>query len=176
MLLEARPQIARFPRAQAGGSSCRLGTCAKASAGKRSGTSGQRIGQASLPWALAGAAGLLLRPPTPRQPCRPRLENQPGQGYAVTMVAHQLARAVSSLGMRGPVCELAPGLNGSGSRAGEPAASRDPDGLSLQPVRGTTVIPCVIERAEGQRRSALIPGGCLDTRSGFCLYGEGQAG
>src|SRR6266403_253444 len=42
--------IARFPRVQDVASSCRLVTCARASAGKRSGTSGATIGNAHLTW------------------------------------------------------------------------------------------------------------------------------
>jgi transposase len=59
--LYAIPTIDRFPRVQDVVSSCRLVKCAKASAGKRYGTSGAKIGNASLKWAFSEAAGLLLR-------------------------------------------------------------------------------------------------------------------
>ena len=55
------PEITRFPRVQDVVSSCRLVTGAKASAGKREGTSGTQIGQASLTWAFSEAAVLFLR-------------------------------------------------------------------------------------------------------------------
>jgi hypothetical protein len=48
--------IERFPRVQEFASSGRLVKCAKASAGKRSGTSGANIGKAHLKWAFSEAA------------------------------------------------------------------------------------------------------------------------
>src|SRR5512132_4437126 len=54
-------QIDRFPRVQDFASSCRLVKCAKESAGKRSGTSGTKIGNAHLKWAFSEAAFLFLR-------------------------------------------------------------------------------------------------------------------
>jgi hypothetical protein len=53
--------MSRFPRVQNCVSSCRLVTCAQASAGKRDGTSGAKIGTASLKWAFSEAAVLFLR-------------------------------------------------------------------------------------------------------------------
>ena len=50
--------IARFPRVPDVVSYCRLVTCAKASAGKRSGTAGTNMGHASLHWAFSEAAVL----------------------------------------------------------------------------------------------------------------------
>jgi transposase len=50
--------IQRFPRVQAFVSYCRLVQCAKESAGKRSGTSGTKSGNASLTGACSEAAGL----------------------------------------------------------------------------------------------------------------------
>jgi transposase len=61
VLLYEIHDITRFPRVPDCVSYCRLGTCAKAAAGKRSGTSGQKIGHASLTWAFAEAAVLCLR-------------------------------------------------------------------------------------------------------------------
>jgi transposase len=61
VLLYERHAIARFPRVQDVVSSCRLVKCAKASAGKRSGTSGTQSGHASLQWAFSAAAVLCLR-------------------------------------------------------------------------------------------------------------------
>ena len=46
VLLYELHDLARFPRVQDFVASCRLVTCAKASAGKRSGTSGTKIGNA----------------------------------------------------------------------------------------------------------------------------------
>ncbi len=61
VLLYAIHTIDRLPRVQDFVSYCRLVKCAKASAGKRYGTSGATIGNASLQWAFSEAAGLLLR-------------------------------------------------------------------------------------------------------------------
>ncbi len=61
VLLSEMHDIARFPRVQDFVSSCRLVKGAKASAGKRSGTSGTKIGNASLTWAFSEAAVLFLR-------------------------------------------------------------------------------------------------------------------
>jgi hypothetical protein len=44
--------LTRFPRVQAGVSSCRWGTCAKAAAGTRSGTAGAKLGHSDLTWAF----------------------------------------------------------------------------------------------------------------------------
>ncbi len=59
--------ITRVPRVQDCVSSCRLVTCAKASAGTRYGTSGTTIGKASLTWAFSEAAVLCLRNHPPGQ-------------------------------------------------------------------------------------------------------------
>ena len=56
VLLYEMPDRARVPRGQDVAASCRVGTCAKASAGKRSGTAGRQIGPAPLPWAFSEAA------------------------------------------------------------------------------------------------------------------------
>jgi len=53
--------ITRCPRVQDVGSSCRLVTCAQASAGKRYGPSGTKIGTAYRKWAFSAAAVLVLR-------------------------------------------------------------------------------------------------------------------
>ena len=84
-------------RTQGGGldSSCRLGKGAKASAGKRSGTSGTTSGQASLTWAFSEAAGLCRRHHSPGQQELARVEHTHGKGQALTVRAHTLARAVS---------------------------------------------------------------------------------
>ena len=61
VLLDAIHTIDRLPRVQDCVSYGRLVKCAKASAGKRSGTSGAKLGNAYLQWAVSEAAGLLLR-------------------------------------------------------------------------------------------------------------------
>ena len=123
--------IARFPRVQDCVSSCRLVKCAKESAGKRYGTSGKKIGHASLKWAFSEAAVLLLRNNAQGQKFLARLEKKHGKGKALTILAHKLARAVYYMLTRDTVFEMDIFLNGYGSRAGEPAASLETHGISL---------------------------------------------
>jgi transposase len=85
---------ARFPRVQDFASSCRLVTCAHESAGKRSGTSGSKIGNAHLKWACSEAAVLFLRENPAGQKLLTRLEKKHSKGKALTILAHKLARAV----------------------------------------------------------------------------------
>ena len=61
VLLDAIPTLDRCPRGHDGGSDCRLGKCAKASAGKRDGPAGAKSGQASRQGACSEAAVLFLR-------------------------------------------------------------------------------------------------------------------
>jgi transposase len=87
--LYAIQDIQRFPRVQEFVSYGRLGTCATESAGKRDGTSGQKIGQADLPWAFSEAAVLFLRHNPTGQKYLTRFAKQHGQGQALTGLAHQ---------------------------------------------------------------------------------------
>ena len=86
--------VHRFPRVQDLVSYCRLVKCAKESAGKRYGTSGQKIGNAHLKWAFSEAAVLFLRNNPAGQKYFARLERKHGKGKALTVLAHKLARAV----------------------------------------------------------------------------------
>jgi hypothetical protein len=82
VLLSAMHDITRFPRVQDCVSSCRLVNCAKESAGKRSGTAGAKIGNASLTWAFSEAAVLFLRNHPAGQTYLARLEHNHGKGKA----------------------------------------------------------------------------------------------
>jgi hypothetical protein len=86
--------IDRCPRVQDVASSCRLVTCARESAGNRSGTSGTTIGHAHLTWACSEAAVLFLRDNPAGQKFLTRLEKKQSKGQALTIFAHKLARAV----------------------------------------------------------------------------------
>jgi transposase len=86
--------IHRFPRVQEFVSSCRLVKCAKESAGKRYGTAGKKMGNAYLKWAFSEAAVLCLRNNPAAQKDLTRLAKKHGQGKALTVLAHKLARAV----------------------------------------------------------------------------------
>jgi transposase len=86
--------IARFPRVQDCVSSCRLVKGAKASGGKRLGTSGQKIGTVHLRWACAEAAVLCLRHTQPGKEYFTKLAQNHGTAKALTVLAHKLGRAV----------------------------------------------------------------------------------
>jgi transposase len=94
VLLYEIHDITRFPRVQDFASYCRLVKCAKESAGKRSGTSGSKIGNAHLKWAFSEAAVLFLRDNPAAQKFLTRLEKKHSKGKALTILAHKLARAV----------------------------------------------------------------------------------
>jgi transposase len=85
VLLYAMHAMVRFPRVQDGVSSCRLGTCTQAAAGKRSGTSGAHIGKASRTWAFSEAAVMLLRHHPAGHKEVARVENKHGKGQALTI-------------------------------------------------------------------------------------------
>ena len=121
----------RFPRGQDVASYCRLVQGAKASASQRYGTSGTKIGNASLPWAFSAAAVLFLRNNPQGQTCLARLEHTHGTGTALTGLAHTLARAVYDRLQRDTVFAMDTCLNSERSRAGEPDASLAHPGSSL---------------------------------------------
>jgi transposase len=78
-------QIDRFPRVQDFASYCRLVKCAQESAGKRSGTSGTKIGKVHLQWAFSEAAVLFLRDPPAGQKFLTRWEKKHSKGKALTI-------------------------------------------------------------------------------------------
>jgi transposase len=94
VLLYEIHDIQRFPSVQDFVSYCRLVKCAKESAGKRYGTAGAKLGNASLKGACSEAAVLFLRDPPAGQKYLTRLEKKHGQGKALTLLAQKLGRAV----------------------------------------------------------------------------------
>lgn len=97
---------ARFPRGQAFVSYCRLVKCAKASAGQRHGLWGKKIGNPQLKWAFSEAAVLFWRQNHPGKEYCAKLERKHGKGKALTILAHQVARAVYYLLTRAHACDL----------------------------------------------------------------------
>jgi transposase len=112
VLLYEIHDIARFPRVQDFASYCRLVKCARASAGKRSGTAGSTSGHAPLTWAFSAAAVLFLRANPAAQPLLARFAKKHSTGTALTILAHQLARAVYAMLQRQTAVALAPFLHG----------------------------------------------------------------
>jgi transposase len=95
VLLYDMHDIHRFPGVQNFASYARLVKCSKESGGKRLGTSGNKIGHAHLKWAFSEAATLCLRHHPEGQKLLVRLEKKPDQGKALSILTHQLGRAVS---------------------------------------------------------------------------------
>jgi Transposase IS116/IS110/IS902 family len=124
-------QIDRFPRVQDFASYGRRVKCAKESAGKRLGTSGTTIGNAHLQWAFSEAAVLFLRNNPAGQRRLARGEKKHDKGKALSSLAHTLARAVYYLLKRTVAFDKALFRQSSGSRAREPDASLDVEGMSL---------------------------------------------
>ena len=147
----------RFPRVQDGLSSCRLGQWSQASAGQRLGTSGATIGHAHLTWAFAEAAVLCLRDHPAAQQSLARLENKPDTGQACTILAQQLARAVSSRLTRQGAGETETLCQREGRGAEAPAASLATQGTD--PHRGTQYggRPCVRARPSASRSRDPAP-------------------
>ena len=112
VLLYEMHTIDRFPRVQDFVSYCRLVKCAKESAGKRDGTSGTKMGNASLKWAFSDAAVLFLRSNPEGQRYFARLEKKHGKGKALTVLAHKLARAVYYMLRRETVFDMRTFLHG----------------------------------------------------------------
>ena len=94
VLLYEIHRIERFPSVQDFASYCRLVKCSKESGGKRSGTSGKKIGNAHLKWAFSEAATLFLRNNPQAQKLLARLEKKHDKGKALSILAQKLGRAV----------------------------------------------------------------------------------
>jgi hypothetical protein len=163
--------IGRFPSVQDVASSARVVKGRKESASTRVGTSGKTIGHAHLKWAFSTAATWFLRHHPNGQPLLTRVEKTHGQGKALTILAHKLARAVYDRLTRHTAFEMAIFLLASRSRAGAPAVSLDTHGMSLNPARG---IACLAASWNAQACRGPVSqrtGVCLDTRSGFDTCG-----
>jgi hypothetical protein len=165
VLLDDIQAIARVPRVQAVVSSCRLVTCAKASAGTRCGTSGAQSGHAPRTWAFAAAAVLCLRAPPPAQTSRARVAKKPDQGTALTVLAPPLARAVSDRLTRHVACERAQCFQRSWRGAEEPGASLDQHGMHLRDALDPAASAASLHAKARRGRETLRPALCLARRA-----------
>ena len=147
VLLYDMHDVERFPRVQDFASSCRLVKCARESAGKRSGTSGAKIGHAHLKWAFSEAAVLCLRAHPAAQKLLARLEQKHGKGKALTILAHQLARAVYDMVKRQTAFDLHQFLHAEGRGVGALKVSLDSHGMHLIRNARHAVKNCVFERS-----------------------------
>jgi len=147
VLLYEIHDLARFPRVQDFASSCRLGKCARESAGKRSGTSGSKIGNAHRKWAFSEAAVLCLRDNPAAQKLLARFEKKHGKGKALTILAHQLARAVYDMWQRQTAFALDTCLHGEGRGVGALNAELDSHGMHLLRHARYGVHHCVAARS-----------------------------
>ena len=86
--------IHRFPTLGQFVSYSRLVKCVKASAGKKMGHSGKKIGNAYLKWAFSEAAVLFLKGNPAAQQAVERMASKHGKGKALSILAHRLGRAV----------------------------------------------------------------------------------
>ena len=93
--------ISRFSRVQQFASYSRLVKCAKESAGKRSGSSGKKIGNVHLKWAFSEAAVLFIRGNDPAKKMLAKYERKHGKGKALSILAHKLGRTVYFMLSRG---------------------------------------------------------------------------
>ena len=85
--------VDRFPRVGHFLSYARLVKSQRASAGKVTGTSGAKIGNAHLKWAFSEAAVLFLQKNPPGQRLIKRLRSKHGRGKALSILAARLGRA-----------------------------------------------------------------------------------
>ena len=104
--------IHRFPTVQDFASYCRLVKAKKESAGKVSGSSGNKIGNANLKWAFSEAAVLFLRDNPEGQAYLARLEKKHGKAKALTALAHKLGRAVYYILQRQKAFDMKRFMNG----------------------------------------------------------------
>jgi hypothetical protein len=157
VLLDEIHDINRVPTVQDVVSSCRLVKCAKEAAGNRLGTSGTKIGHAHLTWAFSEAAVVFLRDHPPAQTYRARLEKKQDQGKALTVLAHQLARAVYDMLNRHVVFDREPFFQRSWRRADAPGASRDTQGMNLPDALDTAASMASLNAQAHRGRDTLSP-------------------
>ena len=98
--------IERFPSVQKFCSYSRLVKCASESAGKKSGYSGSRIGNAHLKWAFSEASVLFIRGNEQAKHYVAKLTKKFGKGKALSVLAHKLGRAIYFMMKRNDVFDM----------------------------------------------------------------------
>lgn len=98
--------VERFPKVGNFLSYARLVKCASESAGKKYGTSGNKIGNAHLRWAFGEAACLFLRNNPDGQRFHQRLVSKHGKAKALSIIAQKLGRAVYIMLKRNTVFDM----------------------------------------------------------------------
>jgi len=86
--------IRRFEGVQQFASYSRLVKCQASSAGKVTGTSGNKIGNAHLKWAFSEAAVLFVGKCPDGKKLLARIQRKHGKGKALSILAHKLGRAI----------------------------------------------------------------------------------
>jgi len=86
--------IGRFESVQRFASYARLVKCETSSAGKRTGSSGAKIGNVHLKWAFSEAAVSVLRHFPESKKLHNRLKRKHGNGKALSILAHKIGRTV----------------------------------------------------------------------------------
>jgi hypothetical protein len=153
----ASHDIERCPRVHDVASSGRLVTCATQAAGKRAGTAGTNLGQAPLTWAFSEAAVVCGREHPAGHNCLARWETNHRPGHALTILAHQWARAVADMCKRNTACERPIVLHASRRGGGELNASLDSQGMRRVINARHGVQHGVFERPCAYRSFALRP-------------------
>jgi transposase len=97
VLLDEMHQVERFEQVGQLLSYARLAPCDHASAGKKLGAGGKKVGNAPLRWAFAEAACLFLRGSERARHCKQKQEKKHGAAKALSILAARLARAVYHL-------------------------------------------------------------------------------
>jgi transposase len=99
--------ITRFDRVQEFASYARLVKCTHQSGGKTYGTGGAKMGNVHLKWAFSEAAVLFVRHAAGGKKLLSAIEKKHGKGKALSILAHQIGRAVFYLLSRGTVFSIA---------------------------------------------------------------------
>lgn len=98
--------IHRLDRVQEFASHARLVKCQKQSGGRTLGTSGAKMGNVHLKWALSEAAVLFLRHTKDGKTLLAGMAKKRGTGKALSILAHKIGRAVDYMLSRGTVFSM----------------------------------------------------------------------